>query len=49
METLDLSAEPWKTYGILAQIAERRSGPTRPANGRKEQETFAAFAWRGRQ
>ncbi len=25
-ETLDLSAEPWTTYAILAQIAERR-GP----------------------
>ena len=43
-ETLDLSAEPWKTYNILAQIAEKR-GQAEQARGwrRKEQESFAAF------
>ena len=24
METLDLSAQPWKTYNILSQIADKR-------------------------
>ena len=45
LETLDLSAEPWKIYDILAQIAERR-GQVAAARGwrRKEQESFAAFA-----
>jgi hypothetical protein len=43
-EGLDLSSEPWKTFNILAQIAEQR-GQTEEARRwrRKEQETFAAF------
>ncbi len=45
IETLDLSAEPWKTYAILARIAERRGRPDEARQWRrKEQETFAAFA-----
>lgn len=54
IETLDLSSEPWKTYSLLAQIAEKR-GTANPASAagrvdevrewrRKEQESFAAFA-----
>ncbi len=50
LEPLGPSAEPWKIYGILAQIAERR-GRGAEARGwrRKEQESFAAFegAWAG--
>ena len=44
MEQLDLSAQPWNTYSILAQIAERK-GERAAARvwRRKEQETFAAF------
>ena len=44
-ETLDLSAEPWKTYNILAQIAEKRGQAEQARRWRrKEQESFAAFA-----
>ena len=44
METLDLSAEPWKDYALQARIAEAK-GDTAGARAwrRKEQETFAAF------
>ena len=44
LEQLDLSAEPWKIYNILAQIAEAK-GDEAGARvwRRKEQETFAAF------
>ena len=45
METLDLSSEPWKTYSILAQIAEKRGRMDEVREWRrKEQESFAAFA-----
>jgi len=44
LERLDLSAEPWKTYSILAKIAERKGNVAKArAWRRKEQETFAAF------
>lgn len=44
VETLDLSAEPWKDYALQAQIAEAK-GDTAGARAwrRKEQESFAAF------
>lgn len=44
-ETLDLSAKPWTTYGILAEIADKQ-GDAAAARAwrRKEQETFAAYA-----
>lgn len=45
METLDLSAQPWMTYNILARIAEQRREAAEAREWRrKEQETFAAFA-----
>lgn len=45
METLELSSEPWTTYSILAQIAEKRGKPDEAREWRrKEQESFAAFA-----
>ena len=44
-ETLDLSSQPWTTYSILAQIAERRGRAEEARQWRrKEQETFTAFA-----
>ena len=44
-ETMDLSVEPWKTYALLAGIAEQRGRPQEArAWRRKEQESFAAFA-----
>ncbi|MBK8900759.1 MAG: tetratricopeptide repeat protein [Anaerolineaceae bacterium] len=44
-ETLDLSAQPWKTYHILAQIAAAQ-GDTAAARDwrRKEQASYAAYA-----
>ncbi len=49
-ETLDLSAEPWKTYGILAQIAEAQGHAAEAAEWRrKEQESYAAYAGAGHQ
>lgn len=44
-ETLDLSAAPWKTYQILAQIAAAK-GDTEAARAwrRQEQESYAAYA-----
>lgn len=45
VETLDLSSEPWKSYGILAEIAEKRGHKDEVREWRrKEQESFAAFA-----
>ena len=45
METLDLSAQPWKTYNILAELAEKRGRMDEVREWRrKEQESFAAFA-----
>ena len=45
LETLDLSAEPWKTYSILAIIAKKRGQINEARAWRhKEQESFAAFA-----
>jgi tetratricopeptide (TPR) repeat protein len=44
-ETMDLSAEPWTTYGILAQIADARGRADEAATWRrKEQESYAAYA-----
>lgn len=44
METLDLSASPWKTYSILAQIAAQRGREVEAAQWRrKEQDTYAAY------
>ena len=44
-ETLDLSAAPWTTYQILAQIAEARDRAGEAAQWRrKEQESYAAYA-----
>ena len=44
-ETLDLSAEPWKTYNILARIADARGNAVEAEQWRrKEQDSFAAFA-----
>jgi len=44
-ETLDLSAHPWKTFGILAKISERRGKKDEAMEWRrKEQEVYAAFA-----
>lgn len=44
-ETLDLSSEPWTSYGILAKIAEKRGWMDEVREWRrKEQESFAAFA-----
>ena len=44
-ETLDLSSEPWTTYDILAEIAEKRGRKDDVREWRrKEQESFAAFA-----
>ena len=43
-ETLDLSSQPWNTYNILAQIAEKKGDPAAARAWRRvEQETFAAF------
>jgi tetratricopeptide (TPR) repeat protein len=43
-ETLDLSSEPWKDYGILAQIADKRGRAEEARQWRrKEQETYQAF------
>lgn len=43
--TLDLSAEPWKTFQILAEIADKRGQPDEARTWRRKgQETFAAFA-----
>jgi hypothetical protein len=45
MEMLDLSSEPWTTYQILAQLAEKRGRMNEVREWRrKEQESFAAFA-----
>ncbi len=45
-ETLDLSAEPWKTYNILARIAEAQGRAVEAAEWRrKEQESYAASAF----
>jgi tetratricopeptide (TPR) repeat protein len=43
-ETLDLSAEPWTTYSILARIAEACSNTEAAEWRRKAQDSFAAFA-----
>jgi tetratricopeptide (TPR) repeat protein len=44
-EQLGPSTEPWTTYGILAQIAERRGHPDEARQWRRKgQESFAAFA-----
>jgi tetratricopeptide (TPR) repeat protein len=44
-ETLDLSAEPWKDYSVLANIAQaRRRAEEARAWRRKERASFAAFA-----
>lgn len=44
-ETLDLSAEPWTTYSILAEIASKQRRDDESAQWRrKEQESFAAYA-----
>ena len=44
-ETLDLSAEPWNTFSILAGISERRGKKDEAIEWRrKEQEAYAAFA-----
>jgi len=44
-QQLDLSSEPWKTYAILAQIAEARGQVAAAARWRcKEQESYAAYA-----
>ena len=41
----DPSSEVWKTYSLLAQIAERRGRPDEARRWRRrEQESFAAFA-----
>ncbi len=43
-ETLDLSSEPWTTYDILAEIAEKRQRTEEARDWRrKERESFAAF------
>ncbi len=43
-ETLDLSSEPWTTYSILAQIAEKRGHIDDVREWRKkERESFVAF------
>jgi len=45
VETLDLSAEPWKNYALLARIAEARGRADEAASWRrKEQESYAAYA-----
>jgi len=45
VEVLGPSEEPWKTYNILAGIAERRGRPDEARRWRRrEQESFAAFA-----
>lgn len=45
VETLDLSAEPWKNYAILAQIAEARGRADEAASWRrKANESRDAFA-----
>lgn len=43
--TLDLSAHPWKTYAILAQVAEAR-GPAEEAAAwrRREQDSYGAYS-----
>ena len=44
-ETLDLSSEPWKTYNILARIAEAQGRPDEAAGWRrKERESKDAYA-----
>lgn len=45
MEGLDASAEPWKTYQILAEIAAARGDSAQAASWRrKEQESYAGYA-----
>jgi len=53
-ETLDLSSEPWKTFNILAQIAEKRGRAEEAREWRrKRDEAKRAFAeqsggqWKG--
>jgi tetratricopeptide (TPR) repeat protein len=44
LETLDLSAQPWKTYNILAEIAEKRGRPEESRDWRrKRQESRLMF------
>lgn len=44
-ETLDVSAEPWTTYAILAEIAAAQGDSAAARDWRrKEQESFAAYA-----
>jgi tetratricopeptide (TPR) repeat protein len=43
-ESLDLSAEPWKTYNILAKIAQAKGNAQEAAQWRrKEQESYFAY------
>lgn len=44
VETLDLSAEPWKTHNILAKIAQAKGNAQEAAQWRrKEQESYFAY------
>ena len=44
-ETLDLSAQPWATYGILAEIATAQGDSAAAARWRRQaQESYAAYA-----
>ena len=48
VEALGPSEEPWKTYSILARIAEQQGRPKEARRWRRrEQESFAAFAGAG--